>query len=119
VAARHVPQQPRTTAHQLEPRHGVSTQVLPVTPRHGQVRCQTCDRSTESQGHHGQVSQVVVSLCTSAFAFQRLYEVKGSLYGLVVGVLGYRSGGPGSIPGTTRKKSSGSGTAFTQPREYN
>jgi hypothetical protein len=25
-------------------------------------------------------------------------------YGLVVGVLGYRSGGPGSIPGTTKKK---------------
>jgi hypothetical protein len=27
-----------------------------------------------------------------------------SLCGLVVRVLGYRSGGPGSIPGTTRKK---------------
>jgi hypothetical protein len=26
------------------------------------------------------------------------------LYGVVVRVLGYRSGGPGSIPGTTRKK---------------
>jgi hypothetical protein len=26
------------------------------------------------------------------------------LRGLVVRVLGYRSGGPGSIPGTTRKK---------------
>jgi hypothetical protein len=36
-----------------------------------------------------------------------------------VRVLGYRSGGPGSIPGTTRKKSSGSGTGSTQPREYN
>jgi hypothetical protein len=35
----------------------------------------------------------------------------------VVRVLGYRSGGPGSIPGTTRKKSSGSGTGSTQPRE--
>jgi hypothetical protein len=33
--------------------------------------------------------------------------------------LGYRSGGPGSIPGTTKKKSSGSGTGSTQPREYN
>jgi hypothetical protein len=32
------------------------------------------------------------------------------LCGLVVRVLGYRSGGPGSIPGTTKKKSSGSGT---------
>jgi hypothetical protein len=29
---------------------------------------------------------------------------KDLLCGLVVRVLGYRSGGPGSIPGTTRKK---------------
>jgi hypothetical protein len=43
----------------------------------------------------------------------------GRLSGLVVRVLGYRSGGPGSIPGTTRKKTSGSGTGSTQPREYN
>jgi hypothetical protein len=43
----------------------------------------------------------------------------GRLCGLVVRVLGYRSGGPGSIPGTTEKKSSGSGTGFTQPLEYN
>jgi hypothetical protein len=41
------------------------------------------------------------------------------LCGLVVIVLGYRSGGQGSIPGTTRKKSSGSGTGSTQRREYN
>jgi hypothetical protein len=41
------------------------------------------------------------------------------LCGLVVRVLGYRSGGPGSIPDTTRKKSSWSGTGSTQPREYN
>jgi hypothetical protein len=40
-----------------------------------------------------------------------------SLCGLVVRVLGYRSGGPGSIPGTIRKKSSVSGTGSTQPRE--
>jgi hypothetical protein len=47
------------------------------------------------------------------------------LCGLVVRVLGYRSGGPGSIPGTTRfsgkkkkEKDSGSGRASTQPREY-
>jgi hypothetical protein len=34
-----------------------------------------------------------------------LYECIGDrLCGLVVGVLGYRSGGPGSIPGTTRKR---------------
>jgi hypothetical protein len=30
--------------------------------------------------------------------------MKDRLCGLVVRVLGYRSGGPGSIPGTTRKK---------------
>jgi hypothetical protein len=41
------------------------------------------------------------------------------LCGLVVSVLGYRSGGPGSIPGTSRKKVVGSGTGFTQSREYN
>jgi hypothetical protein len=39
------------------------------------------------------------------------------LCGLVVNVLGY--GGPGSIPVTTRKKCSVSGTGSTQPREYN
>jgi hypothetical protein len=39
------------------------------------------------------------------------------LCGLEVRVLGYRSRGPGSIPGTT-KKSNGSGTGSTQPREY-
>jgi hypothetical protein len=42
------------------------------------------------------------------------------LCGLVVRVLGYRSGGTVSIPGTNRKKKfSGSGTGSTQPREYN
>jgi hypothetical protein len=48
------------------------------------------------------------------------YENPSYIYrlcGLVVRVLGYRSGGPGSIPGTT-KKNSGSGTESTQPREY-
>jgi hypothetical protein len=45
--------------------------------------------------------------------------IKERLFGLVVRVLGYRSLGTGSIPGTTRKKSSGSGTGSTQPREYN
>jgi hypothetical protein len=32
------------------------------------------------------------------------FIVDCGLCGLVVRVLGYRSGGPGSIPGTTRKK---------------
>jgi hypothetical protein len=31
-------------------------------------------------------------------------KVTARLFGLVVRVLGYRSGDPGSIPGTTRKK---------------
>jgi hypothetical protein len=46
-------------------------------------------------------------------------ERKKDLCGLVVRVTGYRSGGPGSIPDTTKKNSSGSGTGSTQPREYN
>jgi hypothetical protein len=33
-----------------------------------------------------------------------IYIYTNRLCGLVVRVLGYRSGGPGSIPGTTRKK---------------
>jgi hypothetical protein len=32
------------------------------------------------------------------------YKLCDRLCGLVVRVLGYRSGGPGSIPGTTKKK---------------
>jgi hypothetical protein len=35
------------------------------------------------------------------------YLLNDRLCGLVVRVLGYRSGGPGSIPGTTRKKKLG------------
>jgi hypothetical protein len=53
------------------------------------------------------------------YQFDYIDVVIDRLCGLVVRVLGYRSGGPGSIPGTTRKKSSGSGTESTQPREYN
>jgi hypothetical protein len=33
-----------------------------------------------------------------------VHETHDRLCGLVVRVLGYRSGGPGSIPGITRKK---------------
>jgi hypothetical protein len=36
--------------------------------------------------------------------FCRLRMCSDRLCGLVVRVLGYRSGGPGSIPGTTRKE---------------
>jgi hypothetical protein len=67
-------------------------------------------------------SSGVYKVCTSlwhALNFLPAMSSPGRLCGLVVRVLGYRSGGPGSIPGTTRKKSSGSGTGSTQPREYN
>jgi hypothetical protein len=61
----------------------------------------------------------LLTTCTNYFYFSVL-----GVCGLVVRVLGYRSGGPGSIPGTTdflEKKegdSSGSVTGSTQPR-YN
>jgi hypothetical protein len=38
------------------------------------------------------------------YSLQSLLVLTDRLCGLVVRVLGYRSGGPGSIPGTTRKK---------------
>jgi hypothetical protein len=40
--------------------------------------------------------------CTETF--HRGVNLKDRLCGLVVRVLGYRSGGPGSTPGTTKKK---------------
>jgi hypothetical protein len=40
----------------------------------------------------------------STLRLQSEYYNIDRLRGLVVRVLGYRSGGPGSIPGTTRKK---------------
>jgi hypothetical protein len=53
----------------------------------------------------------------------RFYTVRTDrLCGLVVRVLGYRSGGPGSIFDSwhyQKKNCSGSGTGSTQPREYN
>jgi hypothetical protein len=54
-----------------------------------------------------------------AHSFSTAISLFVFLCGLVVRILDYSSGGPGSIPGTTRKKSSGSGTGSTQPREYN
>jgi hypothetical protein len=64
-------------------------------------------------------SSIVSSVFTAVATFlPSHYLTIDRLCGLVVRVLGYRSGGPGSIPGTTRKKSSGSGTGATQPREY-
>jgi hypothetical protein len=48
-----------------------------------------------------------------------IYVYIGFLCGLVVRVLGYRSGASCSIPALPEKKSSGSETGSTQPREYN
>jgi hypothetical protein len=79
-------------------------------PTYGSLRTQmahVCVMNIHSQhGYHA-------AYLTSAL------ERADRLCGLVIRVLGYRSGGPGSIPGTTRKKSSGSGTGSTQPCEYN
>jgi hypothetical protein len=58
-------------------------------------------------------------LSISNFNLGWTYIRMDRLCGLVVRVLGYRSGSPGLIPGTTKKKSSGSGTGYTQPHEYN
>jgi hypothetical protein len=53
-------------------------------------------------------------------SFEKLNnKIVDRLCGLVVRVVGCRSEGPGWIPGTTKKISSGSGTGCTQPREYN
>jgi hypothetical protein len=53
------------------------------------------------------------------FNITELLLPQDRLCGLVVRVPGCRSGGPGSIPGTNRKKKfSGTGTGCTQPREY-
>jgi hypothetical protein len=46
-------------------------------------------------------SYLVPSSCLVLF-FDLVYMLDDRLCGLVVRVLGYRSGGPGSIPGTTR-----------------
>jgi hypothetical protein len=64
-------------------------------------------------GRGGLIITIIIIIKTIKILVDRLC-------GLVVRVLGYRSGGPGSIPGTTRKKNSiGSGMGSIQPREYN
>jgi hypothetical protein len=51
------------------------------------------------EAHQGSVSRLDPPL-----SFHKCVLFKDRLCGLVVRVLGYRSGGPGSIPGTTKKK---------------
>jgi hypothetical protein len=44
------------------------------------------------------------NIALNPFNFNKVYSLMDRLCGLVVRVLGYRSGGPNSIPGTTKKK---------------
>jgi hypothetical protein len=71
--------------------------------------------------HNLQKCNVKLSLCLTKHYANGLLACNRDSFTvcLVVRVFGYRSGGPGSIPGTTRKKSCGSGTGSTQPRGYN
>jgi hypothetical protein len=67
--------------------------------------------------HIGTAQSTALRLHNCTWIITENVFITDRLCGLVVRVLGYRSGGPGSIPGTTRiKKSSGSGTGSTQPR---
>jgi hypothetical protein len=78
------------------------------------------------RGHKEGVGSEMIVPWTTALSTTLLFsfcigETCDRLCGLVVRVLGYRSGGPGSIPGTAikKEKSSGSWTGSTLPREYN
>jgi hypothetical protein len=55
--------------------------------------CVSILSSSSCNSHHKQSS-----------LFRKAKQVADRLCGLVVRVLGYRSGGPASIPGTTKKK---------------
>jgi hypothetical protein len=66
-------------------------------------------RIGHSAGMSGRCSRRLVavtypSLLNQELNIQSYKYIKDRLCGLVVRVLGYTSGGPGSIPGTTRKK---------------
>jgi hypothetical protein len=63
------------------------------TLQHGQTLFQGSERQHKFLDHHDTIEIVMNGI-----------SLKDRLCGLVVRVLGYRSGGPGSIPGTIRKK---------------
>jgi hypothetical protein len=50
------------------------------------------------------VREYAITLSFTIYRLGNLSTYSDRLCGLVARVLGYRSGGPGSIPGTTRKK---------------
>jgi hypothetical protein len=87
--------------------------------------CEGGNKSVGSIKVGNLLTSSVTVCCSSRITFLRInylvivFTNLDRFCGLVVIVLGYGSGGPGSIPGTTRKKSSGSGTGSIQPREYN
>jgi hypothetical protein len=93
-------------------------------PRRENLKSYIPSYHEQARGHVHWWAQVTtkstVSLSVSSLLVSPIScAILDRLCGLVVRVLGYRSGGPDSIPGTTQKKSSGSGTGSTQPREYN
>jgi hypothetical protein len=69
------------------------------------VQCRTRKTQQRLQG-----SNVFLSTSPSGYIVPLVFNIgyvlilPDRLCGLAVRVLGYRSGGPGSIPGTTRKK---------------
>jgi hypothetical protein len=72
----------------------------------------------ENACHYKVYNSVVVFKCLPVKNI-KLYPHTDRLCGLVVRVLGYRSGGPCSIPRHYQKKNNRPGTGSTQPREYN
>jgi hypothetical protein len=68
----------------------------------GMSQCLTV-RIREKKGNSSAINSYLL-LTLFQFTIFRIASYCGDrLCGLVVRVLGYRSGGPGSIPGTTRK----------------
>jgi hypothetical protein len=54
--------------------------------------------------HDSSLHHPILFIFNTLFYIILLSTPRDRLCGLVVRALGYRSGGPGSIPGTTRKK---------------
>jgi hypothetical protein len=88
------------------------TQIVVVEQTHTSTKdiCKTIDSFNKPETFkykaHLQGNQTSMSLlcCVLSIAINKINITFASicLCGLVVRVLGYRSGGPGSIPGTTR-----------------
>jgi hypothetical protein len=95
--------------------------------RYVNPKCGITKRHSGTTGRNVLVLFRPILVCIQQTSGERNYQFKthvvpvwDRLCGLVVRVPSYKSGGPGWIPSTTRKKiCSGSGTGSTQPREYN